>query len=468
MIFLPRDAPAPTPPPDWVKMTHGVSLLGGWLPAVVEIIAAVAVVAAIGWRTGRWRRVWLPLSVAIGTMVALLTRTWVNSEGLASDPAPIQLWLWIAVFGASVAVAVLGWRGVGWARRGLSVLAVPLSLLAVLLTLNQWVGYYPTVPAAWGAATAGPLPDQVDLDALPALRNTAPRNGKVVEVDIPGTTSGFKHRSEYVYLPPSWFAGSDPPTLPAVMMIAGEFNTAADWIRSGNVIPLLDDYAQHHGGMAPIFVFVDAGGSFNNDTECVNGPRGAAADHLALDVRPYVIERFGASADPASWGVAGWSMGGTCAVDLTAMHPDLFRTFVDIAGDHGPTAGTKQQTIDRLYGGDAEQWAAFDPVSVMQAHGPYQGVAGWFAEAAKPPSDQLNSLLHGGNRQQSSAPLGYGGHDVWQDDDRDNAGSDLCAAAQSAHIDCTVHTATSRHTWQFATSAFAAALPWLAQRVGAA
>ncbi len=46
-------------------------------------------------------------------------------------------------------------------------------------------------------------------------------------------------------------------------------------------------------------------------------------------------------------------MGGTCAVDLTVMHPELFSTFVDIAGDMGPNAGTKEQTIARIYGGDA-------------------------------------------------------------------------------------------------------------------
>ena len=55
----------------------------------------------------------------------------------------------------------------------------------------------------------------------------------------------------------------------------------------------------------------------------------------------------------ANWGVLGWSMGGTCAVDLTVMHPELFSTFVDIAGDMGPNAGTKEQTIARIYGGDA-------------------------------------------------------------------------------------------------------------------
>ena len=122
------------------------------------------------------------------------------------------------------------------------------------------------------------------------------------------------------------------------MMIAGEFSNPANWIRTGDAIPAIDNYAKGHSGAAPVFVVVDSSGSFNNDTERVNGPRGNAADH------PF-----------------GWSSGGTCAIDLTVMHPDLFTTFEDIGGDRGPNAGTKQQTINRLYGGDAAAWDADGP-----------------------------------------------------------------------------------------------------------
>jgi S-formylglutathione hydrolase FrmB len=120
--------------------------------------------------------------------------------------------------------------------------------------------------------------------------------------------------------------------------------------------------------------FVDSSGSFNNDTECVNGLRGNAADHLTKDVRPYLISRFNTSTHRAGWAVVGWSMGGTCAIDLTVMHPDMFTTFDDIGGDRGPNSGTKAQTINRLYGGDAAAWGAFDPRTVMAKHGRYVGV----------------------------------------------------------------------------------------------
>ena len=61
--------------------------------------------------------------------------------------------------------------------------------------------------------TAGPLPGEIDASRLPSLRNTR-RPGKVVPVDIPDDASGFVHRTEYVYLPPAWFAGATPPRCP--------------------------------------------------------------------------------------------------------------------------------------------------------------------------------------------------------------------------------------------------------------
>ncbi|MCV7230596.1 alpha/beta hydrolase-fold protein [Mycolicibacterium komossense] len=463
----PMPPPLPTPVPQLLtkpNFHHGVSLLGGWLPITIEIVTVIALLAVIGWRTRRWRALWIPLSVGLGVVGALAARAYMNAQGLASDPAPLELWIWVAVFTAAIAIAIFGWRGSRWWRRALSLVLIPLALVATLVELNRWVGYYPSVQSAWGAWTAGPLPNQTDLASLPGLRNTSPSTGKLVEVTIPDTASGFKHRNEYVYLPPAWFAGPTPPTLPVVMMVAGEFNTPADWMRSGNIMPVIDSYAHNNAGVAPIFVFVDSGGRFNNDTECVDGPRGNSADHLTKDVRPYVISQFGASSQAANWGVMGWSMGGTCAIDLTVMHPDLFSAFVDIAGDHGPTAGTKDQTIDRLYGGNAQLWAAFDPATVMKAHGPYVGVSGWFEDTATPQTDKSGSPQFG-NRPQPNSPLGFGGHDDFKDTDETGAAEDLCAVGTAVGISCSVHTLVSYHTWQFAAQAFSDALPWLAGQI---
>ncbi len=449
---------------------HGIALLHGWLPLTIELVAVVFLLVAVA----RWRRRWwlvqAPVCLLLGVAGALVARWYVTDQGLASDPAPAMLWACVGGTVAALGVLVLGWRGAPWWRRGVAALAIPLALLSTGVVLNQWVGYYPTVQSAWGALTAGPLPQQTDIDALDGLRNTGVTTGKIVPVRIPDAGSDFPHRTEYVYLPPAWFAGPTPPTLPVVMMIGGEFNTPADWIRSGQIMPAVDAFTTADGGRAPILVFVDASGSFNNDTECVNGPRGDAADHLTRDVPSYLESRFAAAADPAQWAVVGWSMGGTCAVDLAVMHPELVHTFVDIAGDLGPASGTEDQTVARLFGGDAAQWAAFDPLTVMAAHGRYTGTAGLFDDLT-PPSRNSPRGNHGAAGAAARPPAeddtaGIGGHDGIQDTGEVGAAEKLCAQGREVGIDCTIHTTQGGHTWQFAAAAFTSSFPWIVARLG--
>jgi S-formylglutathione hydrolase FrmB len=409
----------------------------GWLPAVVQVVAVVVLVAAIGWRNRRWRWVWVPWSALCGVALAVSAYWYIAAEGLGDNPAPDGLWIWIALSGVAAGVLVAGWRGAGWSRRGASVVAVPLCALCAALALNLWTGYFPTVQTAWNQLTAGPLPDQTDQVTVVAMqqRHEIPPKGTVVPVDISDAASGFKHRGELVYLPPAWYATDPPPPLPTLMMIGGEFNTPADWLRTGNAVTIADQFAATHGGNAPVMVFVDAGGAFNNDTECVNGSRGKAADHLTKDVVPYMVSHYGVSAQPENWGVVGWSMGGTCAVDLAVMHPDVFSAFEDIAGDAGPNTGNKTQTIDRLYGGNATAYASFDPATVITRHGRYKDVAGWFS---------LNN--------QAAAP-------------QSSAANQLCALGSTNGITCAVVAQPGKHDWPYASHAFAAALPWLAGQI---
>jgi S-formylglutathione hydrolase FrmB len=401
-------------------------------------VAAIVLAVAVGWRTRRWRSVWLPWSVLCGVAVAAAARWYTQSQGLAGNPAPHALWIWVGLSGAAAGVLLAGWRGARWWRRGASMLALPLCLICAALTLNLWVGYFPSVQSAWNQLTAGPLPDQVDAAMVTKMqqRHIVPPKGTVVPVSISESVSGFRHRGELVYLPPAWYATNPPPRLPTVMMIGGEFNTPADWVRVGNAVSIADEFAAAHGGNAPVLVFADAGGAFNNDTECVNGTRGKAADHLTKDVVPFVIAKFGVSPSPANWGVVGWSMGGTCAVDLAVMHPEMFSAFQDIAGDAAPNTGTKAQTIERLFGGNAAAYESFDPTPVITKHGTYKHLAGRF---------DLNSL----------APAAQ------------TAGANqLCGLGRAHGIDCAVITQPGKHDWPYAAHAFATALPWLAGQIG--
>ena len=436
-------------------------MLHGWLSPTVQGVTLLVLIIAIQWRARGWLKRVLPVALITAAAVTGLSYWYITSLGVAGDPAPTTLWLWIALTGLAAGVFLVGWRGIRWWRRGVAVLSIPLCALCAGMALNGWVGYFPTALAAWNQLTSGPLPDQVDRLRVTEMQvaGTKPSKGVVVPVDIDDNASHFRHRRELVYLPPAWFNSNPPPRLPAVMMISSAFNTPADWLGPGGAFTTIDNFAAAHHGFSPVLVFVDPTGSFDNDTECVNGSRGNAADHLARDVVPFMVSNFGVSADRANWGVAGWSMGGTCAVDLAVMHPELFRAFVDIAGDRSPNVGPKDQTIAKLFGGNHAAWAAFDPLTVIARHGRYTGLSGWFDVPGSSEPRNVAEEAHPTGSAPSTDPAA-------NPEGQDAAAHAMCAAASANGINCAVVSQPGRHDWPFAAGAFAAALPWLASALG--
>ena len=115
---------------------------------MVQAVSVAVLLVAVGWRSRRWRLVSLPVAAVLGAALAG-GRIGTSTTGVwPTTPHPQPLWWWIAVTGAAAAIAILGWRSARWWRRSASLLAVPLCLLSAALTLNLWVGYFPTVQTA--------------------------------------------------------------------------------------------------------------------------------------------------------------------------------------------------------------------------------------------------------------------------------------------------------------------------------
>ena len=290
--------------------------------------------------------------------------------------------IWFAVLLFAALMLIVGWRSGRWWRRGVALLAVMLTTVTLANAVNAAIGYYPTLRDAWLSISHAPMPAVVDLSQLGTVPPGTP-TGRIVAVAIPDTLSHFRHRQEFVYLPPAWFR-EPRPHLPVLELIGGVFAAPDDWIRAGHAVETANAYAQQHSGLAPILAFTDATGDVITDTECVNGTAGNAEDHLVKDIPAYVVSTFDAAPSPRNWGVIGWSMGGTCAVDLVVEHPEAFDHFVDISGDLGPNLGSKQDTISKLFNGNAAAWASHDPLTVLAHHGPYHDVTGLFVSAAPP------------------------------------------------------------------------------------
>lgn len=443
-----------------VPTDSGVSLTSGWLPVTIQLATLVLLAGAVGRRSRDWRLRWLLASLMVGFATAAAARVFVRYQGWGERAASWQAMFWTVATGLALGVVVFGWPRSPWWQRLVSVMSVTLCVLSAGLALNTATGYFPTVSALW-RQVAGTHPDDwIDEATLAQMvrDKVQPAEGVMGWVDIPNAASGFDHRPELVYLPPAWFRSDPPPKLPTVMMLGGEFSQPSDWPVAANAVTTLDRFAAAHGGNAPVVVFPDTTGSLSNDTECVNGPRGNAADRLTKDVVPFVNSKFNVRADPANWGLVGWSSGGTCALMTSVMHPELFSAFVDLDGQLGPNTGTKRQTIARLFGGDAKAWAEFDPKTVVE-NGSYEGMAAWLGVSEDIPAE------HRPAARTPPAAAELVNWDPYSEEHAANARK-LCRLLSGHNIECAVVGYDGSHDFRSAGKAFAVSLPWLAGRIG--
>ena len=98
----------------------GASLMHGLIPVVVAAISAVALLYAVG---RRWRTRLFPVAAAAGLVTGSGVHWLYGTLGLASEPAPRAMWVWVSLTGFAGAVVVAGWRSAGWWRRNASVFA---------------------------------------------------------------------------------------------------------------------------------------------------------------------------------------------------------------------------------------------------------------------------------------------------------------------------------------------------------
>jgi hypothetical protein len=131
-------------------------LTHGWVPVSVQLLTAAIVLCAIGWRSFHWRLLAVPTMAVAGLVLTGCAYVYIGSLGIAGDPAPRGVWIWIGVGGLAAGVTVIGWRGARWWRRGASVAAVPLCLLCAALAVNVWVGYFPDGARGLESADRGP------------------------------------------------------------------------------------------------------------------------------------------------------------------------------------------------------------------------------------------------------------------------------------------------------------------------
>ncbi len=356
-----------------------VSIVSGWLPLVVEVLAVGTLLASLDVRTGRWRHqlaVGVPVAAGVTGVVALV----LTVGSLVPDDFPWSAYVWGFTFVVAVCSGLLGWTTVGRWRKVAMVLAVLLTLAATLGSVNREADSFPTV----GRLVTGDPENVVGTPELRAIKEQVaisghlPSQGVVIMTTIPPTVSHFSTRPAYVYLPPAWFA-KVTPSLPTLVLLPGEPGSASDWSGDGDADNTADAFAQHHDGLAPIIVMPDPNGYETVDTECVNSRFGNAETYLVDDVPAFARRQFNASSAPGSLAIGGLSAGGTCSIMLALRHPTVYPTFATFSGFASPQyqETTLAETIDTLFGGSEDRFAEHDPVQLLR-NGHFDGMAGWF------------------------------------------------------------------------------------------
>jgi S-formylglutathione hydrolase FrmB len=397
-----------------------ISIVSGWLPVVVQCVAAGTLVLAVDWPSGRWRRQlgWgVPMAIGVTALAALI----ITVGSLVSSGVHWTTYLWGFLFVVAVWVAISGWSGGARWRRAVSLAAVVLSAVVVLGTINQRTDTFPTLGrlVRLDPQNVVVTPQLKQIRDQVAATGRLPAQGVVIGVTIPPTVSHFSTREAYVYLPPAWFA-KVTPSLPTLILLPGEPGSASDWSGDGDADNTADAFAVRHHGLAPIIVMPDPDGYQTVDTECVNSKFGNAETYLVDDVPAFVRREFGASTRPGSLAVGGLSAGGTCSVMLALRHPQIFPTFASFSGFASPQyqEATLANTIDTLFGGSVAEYAAHDPEQLLQ-HGTFPGLAGWFevgdqdAEPLEAAHNLQPAALHAGIATCLLARPGGHDFDLW-------------------------------------------------------
>lgn len=375
-----------------------VRVIGGPIPAVIEIVAAVAAVwlavrVTPGGRWAAWVRT-VVLALVVGASVGLLACWVVGDIANAFDVTLSAVSrAWIAVAFAGIALAIVNLPGSRLRRIIGAIASAVLFALVGAIGVNADFGQYPTLASILGTSSFPDLPaadlaaqrtaaasggNDVDLATTWQAPADLPAKGVVGAVTIPSTVSHFAARQALVYLPPAALVANSP-ALPVLIMLSGQPGSPEHVFIAGHLDAIMDRFAALDDGLAPIVVVPDQLSAPEINPMCVDSALGNSATYLTVDVPAWIHANLNVQSATTAWGIGGFSQGGTCAVQLGAGHPELFGSILDVAGELEPKVGTPEVTIRRGFAGDAAAYDAAKPLSIISAHAPFADTVGVFA-----------------------------------------------------------------------------------------
>ncbi|MEV7782366.1 alpha/beta hydrolase-fold protein [Kitasatospora sp. NPDC088351] len=274
------------------------------------------------------------------------------------------LWLWPRL-ARQRPLPVLG-------RIGLMTVTQALVLAVLALSVNNSFGFYTswddllnpggaklTLTSNENHKGGAPASDELvqpstegGLKTVTDLPKGPPKEvGKVESVEITGAESGLSDQM-FVYLPPEYF---DPKLamvrFPVLLALAGFPGTTLQLLKELPV-PQTAWELRKTGRMAPaIIVLARPTVAPPRDTECVDVPGGPRTESwFAKDVPEALRSAYRVSRSPSSWGVLGFSSGGSCALRLAMRFPEVYGNGTGMHADF--KVAEDQFTGGNLFGGD--------------------------------------------------------------------------------------------------------------------
>ncbi|EPD63707.1 alpha/beta hydrolase [Streptomyces sp. HGB0020] len=281
---------------------------------------------------------------------------------------------------AAVCVALLVWLWPRLARQGLRpvlgrLAAVGVTQVTIIAACGCWLnssyqffgswgelfGHVDTAPVGitqaagrggdgvvTGVAAKGALVQPAGDQQLSRVTGlpTGPAavNGRVESVKVIGRRTGVVDPA-LVYLPPQYFQKAYHrqrfPVIVALSGYPGSVFNLAQYLR----VPQTAGALQKSGQMQPtIMVMIRPTIAPPRDTECVNVPGGPQAEtFLAKDLPDALKSTYRVGHYASSWGVMGYSSGGSCALQLTMRNPGVYTTAGALSPDYkvkdDPTTG---------------------------------------------------------------------------------------------------------------------------------
>ncbi|AOR30913.1 esterase [Streptomyces fodineus] len=240
------------------------------------------------------------------------------------------VWLWPRLAGQN-------WRAVS-GRVGLLLGTQLAVFISVGLFANQAFGFYASWADLFGQENgqgvvvdhlAGGANSPIQVVATSKVigaSSTLPQvAGQVQKVDIIGRTTHLSTPA-FVYLPPEYFqAKNSARKFPVSVVLTGYPGTAEALVNKLHY-PSTAQQLARQGKMQPmILVMLRPTVAPPRDTECVDVPGGPQAEtFFAKDLRESVMAHYRVDKTPASWGIAGDSTGGYCALKIAMHHPGSY------------------------------------------------------------------------------------------------------------------------------------------------